>query len=176
MIRRKHNGIRPQDIVVLLKLIVDSDTKYTQLQLAADLAISLSEVSESLERSKFSGLLSDDKQTVNRQALLDIIIYSIQYIFPVKPLGFVKGMPTAHSYTGFESQFLSEQKYVWPHAEGTAIGLEVQPLYPNQAEAAKKDEELYKILAAIDMIRLGRKREQKFGKEMVSTIILGSLV
>ncbi len=50
---KKHNGMRPQDVVILLKittLVKDQNWRFSDL--AAWLYISPAEVSESLERSK----------------------------------------------------------------------------------------------------------------------------
>lgn len=42
---------------------------------------------------------------------------------------------------------------------GEVRGLTVDPLYPNQIKAVKDDLRLYKLLALIDLIRVGRTRE-----------------
>ena len=43
---RKHNGMRPQDIVVLLKIAAKKNAPWMMKDLAAELKISPSEVSE----------------------------------------------------------------------------------------------------------------------------------
>ena len=51
-------------------------------------------------------------------------------------------------------------------------GLEIQPLYKSVVKAVKKDELLYKLLASIDMIRVGRAREVKLAIEELQKDIL----
>jgi predicted transcriptional regulator len=53
---RKHNGMRPQDIVILLKIISKKDKPWQNKDLAKELIISPSEISESLGRSALAGL------------------------------------------------------------------------------------------------------------------------
>jgi predicted transcriptional regulator len=59
-----HNGMRPQDIVILLKLLSIKRTDWQYRDLATDLFISVSEVSASLTRSHIAGLV-DESRTAN---------------------------------------------------------------------------------------------------------------
>ena len=47
---KKHNGMRPQDIVVLLKIISIRDDKWRNIDIANAIGISPSEVSEALKQ------------------------------------------------------------------------------------------------------------------------------
>lgn len=172
MIRRKHNGIRPQDIVVLLKILLFKSENWFIQDLVHSLKISLSEVSESLDRSRFSGLLDESKKKVNRQGLNNLLVYSIQYIFPVKPNSLVRGTPTAHSFANFQKEFNSSVQYVWKDDEGEVIGQEIEPLYKNQLFAIKQDALLYEILALVDMLRVGKKRERNFAEKKITSFII----
>ena len=58
---KAHNGMRPHDIAVLLK-ILSMEEGWMSKDLAASLYISASEISESLNRSMIAGLLSADKK------------------------------------------------------------------------------------------------------------------
>ena len=49
---KKHNGMRPQDIVVLLKIIALKHDEWNNSDLAQSLKISPSEISEVLNRCK----------------------------------------------------------------------------------------------------------------------------
>lgn len=170
--RRKHKGLRPQDIVILLKILSIHSSDWLIMDLVQSLKISLSEVSESLDRSKFSGLLSDDKKRVNKKGLYELIIYGIKYVFPAQPQALVKGIGTAHSYSEFKNEFSSNIEYVWKSDDGDIIGQEIEPLYEKQVIAAQNDIQLYKILALIDLIRIGNKREFAFAENELKSIIL----
>ena len=61
---KKHSGMRPHDVVILLKIISKDKEPWFNKDLANELYISQSEVSESLNRSKIAGLFEADKKKV----------------------------------------------------------------------------------------------------------------
>lgn len=153
--------MRPQDIVVLLKILCYGTTSWYNKDLANDLYLSTAEISNSLERSAFSGLIDTEKKKVRTQALLDFLKAGIQYVFPQKPGNISRGMLTVHSHLFMQNHIVSEQYYVWPDADSDYKGISVQPLYPGVVKAVKKDEKLYLMLALIDILRIGKTRERK---------------
>lgn len=52
--------------------------------------------------------------------------------------------------------------YVWPDNKGKIMGLMIEPFYPRQVEAVIEDQEYYKLLALVDVIRVGKVREIKY--------------
>lgn len=156
---RKHNGMRPQDIVILLKIISLGDKKWQLKDLARMLYISPSEVSESLNRSKSANLIDYNKSKVNRQNLFEFIQHGLKYVFPQYPGTLTNGVPTAHSHPFMKKHFNSELLYVWPDNKEVSRGQTIEPLYRNQVNAIREDETLYKLLALIDVIRAGKTRE-----------------
>lgn len=165
--------MRPQDIVILLKIISKADLQWQNKDLAAELFISPSEVSESLNRSAVAGLLeSERRRKVYRQNLFEFLEHGLHYVFPAMPGSFVNGIPTAHSHPFMQSKFQSEFNYVWPDPRGTVLGLSIETLYNNQIKAVKTDPLLYLMLALIDIIRVGRVREMKFALEELKEQIL----
>ena len=103
---KKHNGMRPLDVVLLLKIITLGNQKYLWKDVAHSLVISPSEISESLNRSVYASLLDSSKNMVLKNNLLDFLMYGLKYVFPQKPAEISRGMPTAHS-----SPFLSNDNY-----------------------------------------------------------------
>jgi hypothetical protein len=172
---RKHNGMRPQDIVILLKMVSDdlNGSQNTQLKdIAKALYISPSEVTESLNRSQLAGLVDFKKKRVNRLSLLEFLKHGFHYVFPAEPGGMVNGIPTAHSHPFLQQYFESEQAYVWPDIRGEKRGGSIEPLYSKQVLAVKEDEQLYKLLALIDVLRVGRRREINTAVSELSKMIL----
>jgi hypothetical protein len=169
---KSHNGMRPQDIVLLLKVLTVSTPDWQYRDLAASLYLSVSEISESLNRSHIAGLIDESKRKVYRQSLMEFIRYGLHYVFPQVPGTMVTGIPTAHSYPFYARLFKSEMNYAWPDDNGNIRGLAIQPLYPSVVKAVKQDEQLYKSLASIDIIRVGRTRELKVAIEELQKIIL----
>ena len=152
--------MRPQDIVVLLKILCYGKRKWYSKDLAENLYLSTAEVSNSLERSAVSGLIDATKKKVRVRALLDFLIFGLPYVFPQRPGSQSRGIPTAHSHPFMQEGFLSEQQYVWPDAASDEKGAVIQPLYPGAASAARRDEKLYLMLALVDVLRAGKTREK----------------
>jgi len=107
---KEHKGMRPQDIVLLLKLIIDSDHEIRIKDLSSKLFISASEVSESLNRSAIAGLLNPQDRSVNREAFLKFLEFGLPYVFPAQLGPVVQGMYTAHSESSLYLSFSSVRK------------------------------------------------------------------
>jgi hypothetical protein len=167
---KAHNGMRPHDIVVLLKIISLEDENWLNKDLSASLYISSSEISESLNRSMIARLVSPDKRRVLKNALLRFIENGLAFVFPAEPGAIVRGMATAHSAPVLKEFFLSKEIYVWPSPNGETKGAAINPLYANQAQAALADENLYQMLALIDAVRVGKVRECDKAIELLKQI------
>ncbi|MFT0714037.1 hypothetical protein [Flagellimonas lutimaris] len=150
----------PLDLVILLKIASYKGKPWFQQDLANDLGISQSEVSKSLNRSKYAGLLTPNGKNILKMALLEFLQYALPYVFPVKPGAVVRGLPTSHSAKPLTDHIKSSEAYVWPYGKGTVRGHSIVPLYPSVPEAALKDEKLYELLALADAFRVGRAREK----------------
>jgi hypothetical protein len=164
--------MRPQDIVILLKLLTIEKADWQYRELSSSLFISTSEVSESLKRSQLAGLIDSSRKKVYRQNLMEFIEHGLHYVFPQQPGSMVTGIATAHSHPFYQSLFISDVNYVWEDENGTMRGLAIEPLYKGVVRAVKKDEALYKILASIDIIRVGKTRELKAARQELQNAIL----
>lgn len=169
---RSHNGMRPQDIVVLLKVIINGDQPWQNKDLAIALFLSPAEISLSFQRSVMAGLIDRGKKGVHRQTLMEFIEFGLHVVFPVVPGGIVNGLATAHSHPYIQQYIKSERVYVWPDAMGKQRGETILPLYDNVVHAAMADPELYKMLALIDVIRVGKVRELKIAIGELHRLIL----
>jgi hypothetical protein len=157
--------MKPQDLVILLKIVALSQEPWYHHTLAESLGISQSEVSQSLNRSRYSGLIDASRKQVNRLSLLDFIQYGVKFVFPQKPGALVRGMPTAHSAPPLTNDIASQEAYVWPYALGKVRGQAIEPLYSSVPEAAQRDPHLYALLALVDAVRVGRTRERQLALE-----------
>ncbi len=154
---KEHKGMRPQDIVILLKIIALGDQDWYLKDLAAQLNISNSEVSESLHRSAIGGLINDDKKTIQRQELLEFLVYGVRYVFPAIEKKLARGMPTAFSASVLSEEFVVENPYVWPAKGFSTKGISIAPLYHTVPQACKNDAAFYDLLALTDALRMGAK-------------------
>ena len=169
---RKHNGMRPHDVSILLKIIALSDKGWLLNDLAASLKISISEISESLSRSRLAKLVDQKKKKINRENLIEFLEHGVKYVFPQEPGTLVKGVPTAHSHAFMKKVFKSELIYVWPDYNGKALGLSIEPFYSKQVIAIREDAKFYKLLALTDVIRVGRLREVEVAVKELKKIII----
>jgi hypothetical protein len=157
---RKHLGMRPQDIAVLLKIIALGNTSWQNKDLAWWLHLSASEISESLNRSQIARLIDPLKKKVYRQSLMEFLEHGLAYVFPVAPGARTRGIPTAHAHPFMKRLFHGEEDYVWPSIEGESRGDGIEPLYPGIIHSIKDDDLFYKLLALTDAVRIGRNRER----------------
>ena len=162
---RKHNGMRPQDVVILLKIAAKGKADWYMKDLAYELGVSQSEVSESLHRSALAGLLATDKRTLMKGALLEFLQHGLRYVYPQKPGAITRGMTTAHSAPPLLDKVSSQEVYVWPWAKGQQRGQCIEPLHPSVPDACQKDTKLHELLALADAMRVGKAREQKLAAE-----------
>jgi len=153
--------MKPQDVLLLLKIISLDDKSWNQKPIAEALSMSQSEVSESVARSKYAGLLDPSGKQVMKLSLMDFLQYGIRYAFPQKPGPVVRGIPTSHSASPLNKEIQSTENYVWPYAKGTMRGHSIIPLYISVPKAALKDNDLYELLAMVDALRVGRAREKE---------------
>jgi len=159
---RIFRGIKPQDIVILLKVTVLEDGRWRHVDLAEGLGLSQTEISFALDRCKTAGFIDSAKKMVLKSALLEFLVHGLKYTFPAKPGPVCRGVPTAHSAPPLSKTIVSseEDRYVWPWDDGKVRGQAIEPLYPNAPLAAKNDQKLYELLALVDAVRAGRAREQ----------------
>jgi DNA-binding Lrp family transcriptional regulator len=168
MIKVHQATMSPQDVVVLLKILCYGSASWLQVQLAEALGLSQPEISNSLARSRYAGLIDNSGKQVRKQALLEFLLYGIAYAFPARPGPVVRGIPTAHSGPPLNGLIESGgEEYVWPSATGPLRGQAISPLYKNVVKAVKNDVELHELLALADAIRVGRARERSLASELL---------
>jgi hypothetical protein len=158
--------LKPQDILVLLRLAGDS-SNWTFKSLANDLGMSVSETHAALERASESGLYDPRKRKVREHALLELAIHGVPYVFPARRLPRSRGIVTAYSAEPLSGKLVvgDDDRLVWPHPEGTEFGDAIEPLYRSAPEAARRNPKLHRRLALIDALRVGRARERKMAAE-----------
>jgi hypothetical protein len=157
---KRHNGMRPQDIVVLMKILSLKESNWTYADIAKAIHISSSEVFEAMERCRLAKLVDESKKTIYRLALKEFLVSGLKYVFPVEPGPIVRGIPTAHSAPPISEKIVAgNEVFVWEYKKGDIRGQSIEPLYKTVPEVVNSDKELYELLVIIDTIRVGRARE-----------------
>lgn len=165
-----HNGMRPQDLAVLLKISV-SEKSWLNKDIARSVNISPAEVSYSLQRSALAGLIDGTKRRVMKDALLEFIVHGLPYVFPAVKGPSTVGIATAWSSPFMADKFVSKEQLVWPYPKGKIRGNSINPLYPGAIGAVQIDEQLYKLLALLDVLRIGRVREKEVAIKELERVI-----
>jgi len=166
-------SMRPQDILILLKKTTHDGRLMNNKELASSLHISASEISESLERCRLARLVNSSKKRVNILTFLEFLIHGVKYVYPVIPLGVVRGLPTASSSSPLKEKLSqTADSFVWQYKEGKIRGQAIVPLYPSVPKAVLEDEELHVLLALVDAIRIGNSREQEIAVKELEEILL----
>jgi hypothetical protein len=160
--------LRPQDVLVLAKLLSYHGPRPPMARMGVDLSISSSEVHAALKRLVLSRLVSS-ADTGNRpllEPIQDFLVHGLRYAFPVKRGEVTRGVPTSYAAPPLNRhiQAGSDLPPVWPHPEGQHRGVTLEPLYRSVPAAALRDPFLYELLALIDALRDGRARERKLAE------------
>lgn len=158
--------LKPQDIYVLLKLVVIGERPWSYAELAVDLGISPSQLHASVKRALEAQLAVKQGERIvpNFRNLEEFLIYGLRHVFWAKPGPVTRGVVTSSSAPSFDNWLValdSELPSVWPDPEGKDRGVAVAPLYRNAPQASRKDPEFYEILTLVDAIRAGRARERE---------------
>lgn len=165
-----HKGMRPHDIPILLKIIALGDKPWMNKDLAASLKISASEISDSISRSVYAGLIATDRRSVQIKELEGFIRYGLKYAFPIKPGAILVGKGTAQSAPTVRLDFPPTDHYVWPDSEGSQKGMLIMPLFPGAVYASGKDHKLYEMLALCDVMRLGTNKEMDVAARVLNNL------
>ncbi len=162
-------SLKPQDVVVALKLCAYPDVRPPISIIANDLSLSPSEVHGAIGRLRISRLLhgSGLKDRPNISALEEFLIHGLKYAFPAEHSDVTRGVPTSYAAEPLKSELAmsNELPPVWPWPEGDTRGVGLEPLYRKVPQAALRDSELYELLALVDAIRDGRARERKIAEQ-----------
>jgi hypothetical protein len=166
--------LKPQDIVVLLKLAVGhTQQRWSYPELAASLKMSSSETHAAIKRATCASLMNQQHRRPNRTALEELLVHGVKYVFPAERGPVTRGLPTAHAAAPLAGEFIlgDALPLVWPDPEGRIRGEALKPLYPTVPYAARRDADLYAALALVDAIRIGRARERKRAEELLHAML-----
>lgn len=165
----KQISLRPQDLIVALKLALLGERPFTYAWLATELAIASSEVHASVSRALLARLLTDESGSIRpiRAAVREFVLHGVRYAFPAVTGPMTRGTPTAHGAPIFRERFQTEETPVWPMVNGAARGPALYPLYSNLPIAAFRDPKLYDMVSLIDALRIGAARERDFASELL---------
>jgi hypothetical protein len=155
--------LKPQDIVILLKLIVWHKGGWSYAMLSKELFMSVSEVHKGIKRSVEARLFNPENKTIFKNAFEEYLIHGVKYAYPPHRGGQTRGIPTGYAAPPLNTMISQplDNPPVWPYPEGKILGYEFSPLFRSVPKAISIDNNLYELLTLVDAIRDGRARERE---------------
>jgi len=159
---------KPQDIVVALRIAMGG-AELSYAAMGEKLGMSASEVHAAVRRLMDARLLDPDTKRVRLEAFRNFLVHGVPYAFPASPKQLTRGMPTAWAAPALADKIISSGQMppVWPDPAGLVQGAAIKPLYPSVPDAARRDPELYGLLALVDALRIGRARERALAEKEI---------
>lgn len=174
-LRQRQPVLKPQDLLVTLKVAVNENRVMTYAELGRELSMSTSETHAATQRAEMSRLLTreDGQLRASRSSLQEFILHGVKYVYPALQGGITRGMATGVAAPPLRKFFAQSEilSPVWPDPQGEERGLSLQPIYPSVPAAARADFLLYEILVLVDALRAGAAREREIAKsELMSRL------
>ncbi|MBI3345810.1 MAG: MarR family transcriptional regulator [Burkholderiales bacterium] len=169
--------LKPQDLLVLLKVAAHPPRRWTYAALGEALAISVSEAHASVKRAVASGLAvapGRGEWSLVRPNLLEFMLHGVRYIWPATPGPVKRGVPTAFGAEPLASQLTAApgEAPVWAHPNGSVKGPTLSPIYRTAPQAALADPALHRLLALLDALRVGRARERTLAANLMKAELM----
>jgi hypothetical protein len=171
--------LRPQDVVVLMRLSLERGPAPSYAALADELKLTASEIHAGVERALAAQLVRKDvagKPVVLMEPLRLFVQHGVRYAFPATRGELTRGLPTGYAAPPMLARIVqpNEPPPVWPHKSGKTRGMAFYPLYPTVPDAAVANPALYELLVLVDAVRGGSLRERaialdELDKRLVST-------
>ena len=104
--------LKPQDVVLLLKLVALGEAGWTYQRLANELALSPSEAHAGVRRAVAARLMTDAKSATGRpirEALKEFLLHGVKYAFPPERGELTRGLPTGYAAPPLADQQAKDQ-------------------------------------------------------------------
>ena len=168
-------SLRPFDVAVALRLSLVPEDRYEPM--AFTMATSTSAVHRAVARLHHAGLCHPGKRTIHVPALLEFLHYGVRYVFPAIQGPERAGLPTAGSHPELLPLLPAGEPprhFVWPMEGGTSRGESLVPLFNGLCKVAQRDARLHKLLACVDLLRIGSPTQRAVAFHVLSTELTGA--
>ena len=157
--------LKPQDVVILLKLVAVGKSDWSFSTLSGALFMSPSEVHAGIKRAIAAKLAirNIDRVKPAIRSLEEFIVHGLRYVYVTDRGEITRGMPTLQAGPPLAEMLVpsNDPPPVWPDSEGNVRGQSFSPLYKSVPKAANQDNRLYELLVLTDAIRGGNARERE---------------
>jgi hypothetical protein len=170
----KKMSLKPQDVLIVLKLIAIKNQRWSYSYLSSQLLISTSEVHAGVRRAVLSHLLEPEGNAPIIQNIEECLIFGVRYSFPPFLGGFAHGMPSGYGAPPLSYRVFDDLPPVWKNKEGEVFGYECSPIYHTAPDAARTDSRLYELLCLLDALRIGKPRERGLAGDVLVKLLRNS--
>ena len=163
--------LKPQDLVVALKLHLLGDDPWSYAALARSLHLSGFEAHAAVQRLVAARLAIEVDGRIRPivASLRTFMVRGAPYAYPPVRSRVTIGLPTAHAVPPLQGATVvaDDLPPVWPDPDGSVRGQGLLPLYPGVPAAAREDPDLYELLALFDALRSGQARERELAGRLL---------
>jgi hypothetical protein len=176
LVSNRQTSLKPQDIYILLALMVIDTENSSYPDLAEKTGLAVSAVHAALKRAAASklALIQHRRPVVLKPQLLEFLLHGLKYAFPPVWGSLTRGVPTAYAAAPLNSIISpsSDPVPVWAYSKGTVRGISLAPLYPTVPECAIRAPKLYDLLTLVDALRSGQARERNAAEKLLKGYFL----
>lgn len=153
------------DVYVLVSMLVRKKKSETLEHWGARTGLSVSVLHRCLKQLQKSILIveSDNGYEPIFRNIKEFLMSGFPYVFPEDKGKLQRGFVTGIDGSSLKNDFVdAEYPTVWAHYEGDTKGFAIEPLHkaiPDLIASNKLDGDLYEILALLDVLRTGQRRE-----------------
>jgi len=168
----KQPTLRPSDLVVACQLALTPAAQF--LQLAESIGLSAGECYNAVRRLRLARLILAEQRRPSSEILHQFLVQGAPFAFPPVLGTLTVGVSTAHSSPVFRTIVEATENLVWPHADGTARGPSLVPLFPGAPVLPARNQPLYELLTIVDALRVGTTRVRRIAAELLAERLSGS--
>jgi biotin operon repressor len=169
---RQNRVIKPQDIVILGKLISEKLWP-SQKEIAESLNLSQAEISHALKTLDQIGLINLSTKKINKLAVTEFLTHALKYLYPIEKKGSGRGILVGPSSSFFKDKVQSDEyNYIWPNSNGENKGIVVTPLLPELSSTVLSNEIMFQFLNVVEVFRgLGGVRHVQVAQKILKDIL-----
>lgn len=165
--------MKPQDVVIAVKLLGAADSTWSYASLGEDLGLGHNQVHLACKRLMAASLMMDRR--IAKRNLVEFLVHGLKYVFPPIWEGEQHGIPTAVSSPVMQKELRSPQVIVWPTGRRKdPKGDSLRPLHKCVFTVIENDLFSYQVLAILDSIRISKAREREVAINLINSKILGA--
>ena len=169
------NQLKPQDIVIAVKLLTWPSAEWSFHALGVSLGIGHNQVHLAYKRLILCDLVNKESKRTIKTNLFEFLVHGMRYVFPAIWQGESSGIPTSISGPSLKGLIKSGERIVWPtkNVANPVKGRGLLPIHDSVIVAALSDRKCYEILSVGEALRSGGAREREVASQELKGLILG---